>query len=282
MALPLKPLAAFALLREFKAISQESPTLAVAGAGELARALRREIARGGDATAVVPGWKGAAALVWVQAGPLSEADRSELRAANAGKVPIVAVVVGSSAETPGAPGAATTAAQRLPYVLATAHVPVGPGVAFPVGEIARALGRRVGERSSGLAARLPELREGICDSLVQNTAKRNAMIGSAIPVPGADLPLLALTQIRLALRIAHAHGEPVDTKRLPELLGVVVGGVGLRSIARQLAGSLGPGWLVKGAIAYGGTRAIGEAAIRYFEHRAPAVAAPAPAPPSAE
>ena len=275
MALPLKPMAAFALLREFKAISQESPTLAVAGAGELATALRRELARGGDATAVVPGWRGAAALVWVQAGPLSEADRSELRAANAGKVPIVAVVVRSSAGT-----AAT--AQRLPYVLATAHVRVGPGEAFPVGEIARALGRRMGERSSGLAARLPELRAGICASLVKNAAKRSAMIGSAIPVPGADLPVLALTQIRLALRIAHAYGEPVDTKRLPELLGVVVGGVGLRGIARQLAGSLGPGWLVKGAIAYGGTRAIGEAAIRYFEHRAPAVAAPAPAPPSAE
>ena len=275
MALPLKPMAAFALLREFKAISQESPTLAVAGAGELATALRRELARGGDATAVVPGWRGAAALVWVQAGPLSEADRSELRAANAGKVPIVAVVVRSSAGT-----AAT--AQRLPYVLATAHVRVGPGEAFPVGEIARALGRRMGERSSGLAARLPELRAGICASLVKNAAKRSAMIGSAIPVPGADLPVLALTQIRLALRIAHAYGEPVDTKRLPELLGVVVGGVGLRGIARQLAGSLGPGWLVKGAIAYGGTRAIGEAAIRYFEHRAPAVAAPASAPPSAE
>ncbi len=276
MALPLKPMAAFALLREFKAISQESPTLAVAGAGELARALRRELARGGDATAVVPDWRGAVALVWVQAGPLSEADRSELREANAGKVPIVAVVVGSSA------GTAAATAQRLPYVLATAHVRVGPGEAFPVGEIARALGRRVGERSSGLAARLPELREGICASLVKNAAKRSAMIGSAIPVPGADLPVLALTQIRLALRIAHAYGEPVDTKRLPELLGVVVGGVGLRGIARQLAGSLGPGWLVKGAIAYGGTRAIGEAAIRYFEHRAPAVAAPASAPPSAE
>ena len=273
MGLPLKPLAAFALLREFQAISRESATLAVAGPGELASALRRELARGGAAAAVVPGWQGATGLVWVQAGPLSEADRAELRAANADKVPIVAVVVGS---------VAVAADQRLPYVLATDHVPVGPGEAFPVGEIAIALGRRLGERSSGLAARLPALREGICASLVKNAAKRSAMVGSAIPVPGADLPVLALTQVRLVLRIAHAYGEPVDTKRLPELLGVVVGGIGLRGIARQFAGSLGPGWLVKGAVAYGGTRAIGEAAIRYFERRAPVESTPTPSPSAAD
>ena len=276
MGLPLKPLAAFALLREFKAISGELASLAVAGSGELAGALRRELAREGDAGALVPGWKGATGLVWVQAGPLSDADRAELRAANAERVPIIAVVVESATG-----GGAVAAGQRLPYVLATDHVPVGPGESFPVREIALAVGRRLGERSSGLAARLPTLREGICDTLVRNAAKRNAMIGSAIPVPGADLPVLALTQVRLVLRIAHAYGEPVDTKRLPELLGVVVGGLGLRGIARQFAGSLGPAWLVKGAVAYGGTRAIGEAAIRYFERRTPAEPSSAPLPPSA-
>ena len=269
MALPLKPLAALALVREFQAISGETALLAVAGRGELAAALRRELARDGDATALVAGWKGATGLVWVQAGPLSDADAAELQAANAGRVPIVAVVVG---------GGAVEAAPRLPYVLATDHVSVGPGEPFPVGEIARALGRRVGERASGLAARLPVLREGICDSLVKAAAKRNSMVGSLIPVPGADLPVLALTQVRLVLRIAHAHGEPVDSKRLPELLGVVVGGLGIRGIARQLLGSLGPGWLVKGAVAYGGTFAIGEAAVRYFASRAPVPAAPAPPP----
>jgi uncharacterized protein (DUF697 family) len=29
------------------------------------------------------------------------------------------------------------------------------------------------------------------------------------------------------------------------------------------------GWAVKGGIAYAGTRALGEAALRYFERRAP-------------
>ena len=266
MGLPLKPLALMALAREFQSISGETATLAVAGGGELAGVLRRELARGegSDPLAVTAAWRGATGLVWIQAGAASAADEAELHAATVAKVPIVAVIVA-------APDL------RLPYVLAADHVHVGAGEGFPLEEIARAVGRRVGDRSSGLAARLPVLRPGICDSLVKNAAKRNAMVGSVVPVPGADLPVLVLTQVRLVLRIAHAHGEPVDTTRLPELLGVVVGGLGLRGVARQLAGSLGPGWLVKGAVAYGGTRAIGEAALRYFDRNGADDAAGAPA-----
>ena len=256
MGLPLKPLALMALAREFQSISGEAATLAVAGGGELAGVLRRELARGegSDPLAVTADWRGATGLVWIQAGASTAADEAELHAATAAKVPIVAVIVA-------APDL------RLPYVLAADHVHVGAGEGFPLEEIARAVGRRVGDRSSGLAARLPVLRPGICGALVKNAAKRNALVGSVVPVPGADLPVLMLTQVRLVLRIAHAHGEPVDTTRLPELLGVVVGSLGLRGIARQLAGSLGPAWLVKGAVAYGGTRAIGEAALRYFDRK---------------
>lgn len=263
MGLPLKPLALLALAREFQSISGEAATLAVTGGGELGGVLRRELLRGegADAAAVVAAWSGpagpATGLVWVQVGPLTAADEAELRAANAAKVPIVAVMIESREAVGG----------RLPYVMAGDHVRVLPGDSFPLEEIARALGRRVGERASGIAARLPVLRAGICDALVHNASKRNAMVGSIIPIPGADLPVLAVTQLRLVLRIAHAYGEPVDTHRLPELLGVVAGGLGLRGAARLLAGSIGPAWLVKGAVAYGGTRAIGEAAIRYFEHR---------------
>ena len=267
--LPLKPLALMAVAREFKAISGESATLAVAGSGELPAVLRRELVRGEGAepAAVTASWKGATGLVWVQAGPLTAADQAELQAASVAKVPIVALIAGAAGA---AAGSAAAAHQRLPYVLATNHVTVGPGQGFPLDEIARAVGRSVGEHASGLAFRLPVLRDGILESLVRSASKRNAMVGSLIPVPGADLPVLVLTQLRLVLRVAHAYGEPVDTKRLPELLGVVLGSLGLRGVARQLAGSLGPGWLVKGVVAYGGTRAIGAAAIRYFERKSPA------------
>jgi uncharacterized protein (DUF697 family) len=87
--------------------------------------------------------------------------------------------------------------------------------------------------------------------------------------PGADLPVLLVNEIRLVLRIADAHGFDVDASRVPELLGTLGAGLGLRAAARELL-DLVPvaGWAVKGAVAYGGTRALGEAAVRYFGARA--------------
>jgi uncharacterized protein (DUF697 family) len=89
-------------------------------------------------------------------------------------------------------------------------------------------------------------------------------------LPGVDLPVLTLNQLRLVLRIADAHGFELDAQRLPEVLGVIGAGLGFRSVASELL-KLVPvaGWALKGAIAYGGTRALGEAAVRYFAARVP-------------
>ncbi len=35
-------------------------------------------------------------------------------------------------------------------------------------------------------------------------------------MPGNDLPVLTLNQVRLVLRIADAHGFEIDKERLPE------------------------------------------------------------------
>jgi uncharacterized protein (DUF697 family) len=73
------------------------------------------------------------------------------------------------------------------------------------------------------------------------------------------------------LRLAQAHGQEIDGQRAPEILAVIGGGLGFRALARQ-ALSVVPvaGWAVKGAFAYTGTRALGEAALRYFDVRAAA------------
>ena len=83
--------------------------------------------------------------------------------------------------------------------------------------------------------------------------------------------MLTLNQVRLVLRIADAYGFEIDRERLPEVLG------GDRRRASASARSPGRrsgivpfvGWAVKGAVAYAATRALGEAAVRYFERRAP-------------
>jgi uncharacterized protein (DUF697 family) len=74
----------------------------------------------------------------------------------------------------------------------------------------------------------------------------------------------------LLLRIADAYGFELDRERIPEVLGVIAGGLGFRSVARSALGVIPiAGWIVKGGMAYAGTRAVGEAAKRYFEARTP-------------
>jgi uncharacterized protein (DUF697 family) len=221
--------------------------------------LRRDLSRGAAPGSIVDdaGVEHAAALVYVLAGPASADDERILRTASLARVPVVCVVADPAARGP------------VPYVLATDVVRVPPGSGFPLDEIADVLAHRLGEEGTALAARVPVLRPAVCEALIAQISRQNGIIGAAAFVPGADLPALTLNQLRLVLRLAAAHGLPVDEARLPEVLGVVGGGLGLRALARQLLGGVPvAGWALKGAIAYAGTRAIGEAALRVFAARA--------------
>jgi uncharacterized protein (DUF697 family) len=246
--LKLTPLSVISLVRELRRGSGDPRPLAISGARELVPLLARELRAGGDAAAVVEGrFDGASVLVWIGA-----PDEDELRAASRVGVPIIAV----------------TEADTVPYVLATDLVRVPPGAGFPVEEIARAVARRLGEDSTSLAARLPALRGPVCDELIQAFSKRNALIAAAVFIPGIDMPILTLNQMRLVLRIGLAHGQSVDNQRAAELVAVVGAGFAFRTVARQLLDVVPvAGWAVKGAVAYTGTRAVGEAAERYFEAR---------------
>jgi uncharacterized protein (DUF697 family) len=245
----LGPLALISLVREVRRGSGDQRPLAVAGARELLPIIARQLREGGDPSAVVEGEvENAAVLVWV-----GRPDEKALRAANRAGIPIVAV----------------TDADEVPYVLATDLVHVPPGEGFPVDEIAHAVARKLGESGTALAARLPMLRRAVCDELIRSFAKKNAIISAAVFVPGVDMPILTLNQARLVLRIALAHGQEIDKERAVELLGVVGFGFGLRTVARELLDFVPvAGWALKGAVAYAGTKAIGEAAVRYFEARA--------------
>jgi uncharacterized protein (DUF697 family) len=244
----LGPLAVLSVVRELRRGGGDPRPVSVAGARELVPLLARELRAGGEPSAVVEGrFEDVAVLVWVGA-----ANHEELHRASKAGVPVVAV---SEDET-------------LPYVLATDIVRIERGEGFPVERIALAIARKLGEDATGLAARLPALRPAVCHELIATFSKRNGLIGAAVFVPGVDLPVLTLNQVRLVLRIALAYGEPVDNQRALELAGIVGAGFGLRALARELL-DLVPvaGWAVKGGIAYSGTRAIGEAAVRYFEAR---------------
>jgi uncharacterized protein (DUF697 family) len=254
----VKPLALLGLVRELRTGAGDRRPIVVAGIPALVPALARELRRDGDPAAVREGGspEGAAALVYLLERDPSEQDMEVLRAASQAELAIVAVT--------------EAAHDEVPYVLATDIVHVEPGAGFPLDEIAERLARQLGEGGTGLAARLPSLRTAVCRELIRSFSRKNALVGVAVFVPGVDLPVLTLNQVRLVLRIAAAHGEQIDASRALELAAVVGGGLGFRTVARELVGAVPiAGWAVKGAVAYAGTRAVGEAALRYFQAGAP-------------
>ncbi|MFN3431427.1 MAG: YcjF family protein, partial [Candidatus Sericytochromatia bacterium] len=138
-----------------------------------------------------------------------------------------------------------------------------------IAELRPRLARRViqtgGEYTVALAKQFPFLREEAADQEMQDTAKQNALVG-AIPVPGADMPIMTANQIKMVLRLAAIYDQPMTAERLKEVTAVVGGGFALRTAARQVAKFIpGPGWVVGGALGYAGTFAMGKAAIEYFK-----------------
>jgi uncharacterized protein (DUF697 family) len=257
----LHPAAVVGLVNELRSAVRDPGPVVVGGASALAETLRRELVAGGSPAAARVGApeRGAAAYVHVLAAAPTEEDKRTLKAANRARVPIVALLAGPGLDV------------RVPYVLATDVVVTPAGSGFPLHELGAAIARRVGEDATALAAALPVLRLPVCEQLTRSFARKNGILGVAVFVPGADLAVMTINELRLVLRIGAAHGLEVGADRAPEILAVVGSGFALRAVARQLL-ALVPiaGWLVKGAVAYAGTRAIGEAATRYFAARAAA------------
>jgi uncharacterized protein (DUF697 family) len=258
MKLPLAPAAVFDAVRELRSSATKSRPIVLGGARSLVDALRRELLRDGDPSAIreasLGALDGAAALVYVLAGEPTEEDERALRSADVANVPIV--VLGPEPTTP------------IPYVLATDILPLPPGEGFPLEDLGRLIAAKADDVAPALAVKLPSLRRGIAESLVAKVSRQNGLIGAAVFIPGVDFPVLTLNQLRLVMKLATAYGQQLDAQRLPEVLGVVGTGLGLRAIARGALGVVPVGgWAVKGGVAYTGTRALGEAAIRYFEAR---------------
>jgi len=262
------------LLLEIARSERGEHVLAVGGPGEHAHLLRQQLLRGGaDRGAVrLGGPDGATAYVHVLAGELDDEDVAMLRRARRTTLGPIAVAVGFPDHT------------TIPYVLATDVVRVGSGRAFPLAEIAQAIAARLGERGAPLAARVPLLRDAVSEQLVTSLARKNGIVAAAVWLgagsvggraaharpqgwAGADLPVLALNEFRLVLRLAQAYGSPGEVgDRLPELAAALAAGFGLRGLARELLRlSPGAGWALKAALAYSGTRAVGEAARLRFE-----------------
>jgi uncharacterized protein (DUF697 family) len=145
-----------------------------------------------------------------------------------------------------------------------------PGEALARSEVARSMASLARDHAVPLAARLPGMRAPVVDRIIQTAARQNGIVGVVVFIPGADMPVMTVNQVRMVLQIAAAYGERVGFERAVEILSVVGIGFGFRAIARQALDFVpGPGWMLKGGFGYTATVALGKAAARYFEEGAP-------------
>ena len=248
MPLAIRPGELVRLVRETRSLEQRARPLVLLGAEapRLADALRGP--GGGDGIRLGGPLEGAAALVVVLEGDPVEAEQAAMRRATRLSVPVMALTRG--------------ARPTLPYVLDGDVIEAGAGE-LPLERLATSLAAALSaDDAVALAASLPPLREAVARRLTQRTSLENAARSMSSGNDRPAFPLLTLAQSRMLLRIGVLSGgaAPTDPQRLvasaaPPLLASLLAGAVFRRVYRSLPVQ-GP--LVGAAVAYAGTRALGE------------------------
>jgi uncharacterized protein (DUF697 family) len=262
---PIHPGAIYGVVKELHSAAEDFRPIVLAGAPGPAKELRDSLVAGGDPQAIrdhsggevsTYDIEGAGLLLYaIDGGKTTPEDEEVLRLAERKGVEAIVVLAGGGPDP-----------VDVPYVLATnvLHVPAGTPVSAVA--IAEMIAQRADERAYMWAAHLPVLREAVVEHTIAKFARQNGILGVAIFIPGADMPVLTLNQIRMIFRIAAAYGEEIDRDRALEILAVVGAGFGFRAVAREAVGFIpGVGWAIKGGVAYVGTKALGRIAAAYFE-----------------
>lgn len=168
------------------------------------------------------------------------------------------------------PGDVVIEAARAPGLIPSAIVAAKRG-SFPAMLLLRTVAERADVTGPSLAARLPALRPAVVDRLIRQAARRNGAAAPLVWLPDSAMAAMTVVELRMVLEIAVSYGEQPTADRLLEIASVLAAGFGMRQTARELLGSVPvAGWMVKSAVAYSGTQALGRAAVEYFERGAPA------------
>jgi len=118
----------------------------------------------------------------------------------------------------------------------------------------------LGEHRMALAKDFTFMRPALAADTIQATARQNAVIAAVFFMPGADMPVMTLNQVKMALQLAFIYGGELTFKRVAEAAFVVVSAYVARATSRALAGELPKGlkWSAKVGVAYGSTLALGK------------------------
>ncbi|MBV8639701.1 MAG: hypothetical protein JO322_16595 [Candidatus Eremiobacteraeota bacterium] len=200
---------------------------------------------------------------------------AQLEPLKALRVPLMALTVDAAAQ-PSGPAAVPAAGTFAEYVVPSLAREALRGRVFAhMVDASKGVEIAVGRR-------LPALRESVAAKLTRDAANNALKVALAsavvdhIPVVGIVLgafasagDMVAITglQMMLLLHIQAAYGKDPDVQRMWQLLPVIGGGFGWRTLARELVGFVPvAGIAIKGAIAYAGTIVVGEGATFFLEH----------------
>jgi uncharacterized protein (DUF697 family) len=205
-------------------------------------------------------------------GDVSGTTMAPLRSLN---LPIIAVTVDDQAQ-PSGPAAPPARGMFAEYTVPAISRDALRGRVFPhIVECCKGVEIAVGRR-------LPALRETVAAKLTRDAANNALKVALAsavvdhIPVVGlvmgvfasaGDMMAITGIQMMLMLHIEATYGKDPDVQRMWQLLPVIGGGFGWRSLARELSGFIPvAGIAIKGAIAYAGTIVVGEGVTFFHEH----------------
>ncbi len=146
------------------------------------------------------------------------------------------------------------------------EIPLPPPGAASADELAPRIAKALDEDYLvPLAKAYPAVRRAACEEIIRHNARQNAVVG-ALPIPGADMPVMTANQARMVLSLAAAYDEELSLERARELIGVLAVGFGLRALTRQVVKVVPVGgWAAAAAIGYAGTVAMGRSTMLYFE-----------------
>ncbi|MCP4425333.1 MAG: GTP-binding protein [Chloroflexi bacterium] len=116
-----------------------------------------------------------------------------------------------------------------------------------------------------LGREISGLRKAAARRVIRQAAMLSGLMG-AQPVPMLDIPLQAMVQVGVVMRVGAAFGHAPTGGMNREVMGTVISTLGLRYLALALVKFVPfVGWAVSGALCGGMTVLMGEAAIRYYE-----------------
>lgn len=126
-----------------------------------------------------------------------------------------------------------------------------------------------------LAVHIQPFRQEVSQRIIKKVAKENALFALATALPdivpflslpwaigefASDAALLTANQFRMAFLLAAANDREIGYReQKAEVVSIMLGALGWRSLARELVGKIpmGGGLIPKAAIAYAGTRVVG-------------------------